>query len=430
MTVTITDPVPPPSPVQCDPKMNGTQTSVTLNDGVAQPSLAANCQPASASCAWVVKIGTTQITIPGVSACNSSPDFSGQQPGTYNIYLTASAPNYVTYTTTNPLSVIIPAKTTRDVVTSKDVKVTDNQLDVLLVVDDSNSMLKDNQKLAAKLQGFVGDLSAAGFDWQMCVTVTHAQQLAANNPTLYWGASRYWVGNTGAAPFILKSGASNISKIFTDTINEIGAGWSGTDDERAIKAAWWHLWNGDVRYSDSSGCYRKDAGLAVIVLSDEDERSVGGDQSQQFYAGEYKPLDQDDQPQTYVKFVKEVFGTTKRFSVNSIIVQPGDSACMQSQDSEGSKSHFGYKYNELSQLTSGGTGSICASDFGGNLKYFKDQIVKDMASLPLECTPKGDVKVTLTPNMTVTTRVENGSVYFTPKIPAGTMVKAEYKCAL
>jgi hypothetical protein len=102
---------------------------------------------------------------------------------------------------------------------------------------------------------------------------------------------------------------------------------------------------------------------------------------------------------------------------------------MQAQDSEGSKSHFGYKYNELSTLTGGGVGSICESDFSGHLKYFKDQIIKDMASLPLECAPiGGKVTVTVDPAFTTSTRVENMTLFFDPKIPAGRTIKAEYQC--
>jgi len=314
--------------------------------------------------------------------------------------------------------------------TRKSVGPQDNQLDITLIIDDSNSMLLDNQKLATRLQGFVNDLSSAGLDWQMCVTLTNAQQLTSGNPTLYWGASRNWVGLGGQAPYILKSGTANIYQIFQDTINQIGAGWAGTDDERAIKAAWWHLWNGDPKSADSSGCYRKDAGLAVLIVSDEDERSIGGDISQQYYSGEYKALDSDDQPQNYLNYVRQVFGTSKRFTVNSIIVKPGDSSCMAQQDAAGSKSHYGKLYNQLSTLTGGGVGSICSSDFSTPLKYFKDQISKGMSSLPLNCTPVGTVKTTYSPNFSTTTHVENNVLYFSPNVPVGYTIQAQYQCPI
>jgi hypothetical protein len=426
LTVTITGSSSAQS-VMCDPKINGSLTNFTYSS--SNPQIAANCQPADAACSWTVTKDSSPVTLTGLSTCTATPDLSNQNPGTYLVYLTATKASYTTYTSTQPLTIVIPNRPYRTVTTTKVVTPQDNQLDVQLIVDNSKSMLADNQKLASRLQGFVTDLSTAGFDWQMCVTVTSAQQLSSSDPTLYWGASRFWSGVAGTTPYILKPSQPNTYQVFQDTINQIGAGWANTDDERGIKAAYWHLWNGDVRESDASGCYRKDAGLATIIISDEDERSVGGDLSQQYYAGEYKALESDDMPQTYVDYVKEVFGATKRFTVNSIIVRPGDTACMSVQDAEGSKSHYGYKYNELAALTGGSAGSICEADYSNNLRYFKDQIVKDMASLPLECSPVGNnVKVTFDPAFSTVTRVENGTLYFNPKVPVGRTIKAEYQC--
>jgi hypothetical protein len=432
LLVTITNGTTPPvQTVSCSPRLNGGMTAVTLTPGAGNPTVAANCNPADASCQWTVSVGGGTVMIPGLSGCSATPDFSAQNPGVYSISLTATKSGYNTYLTSSPMTVTIPPKTAKNVTTTKTVTAQDNQLDVTLVIDDSNSMLADNQKLAARLQNFVNDLTAAGFDWQMCATVTRAQQLTANDPNLYWGASRFWIGVGGTTPWILKKGTANVNKIFADTIQDIGAGWLGSDDERGIKAAWWHLWNGDVNYADPSGCYRREAGLATIIISDEDERSIGGDWSQYYYPGEYKDLEEDDLPIHYYGLIREVFGPQKRFSVNSIIVRPGDNACMAAQDAAGSKSHYGYKYNELALMAGGSSGSICDADYAVNLKTFKDRIVQEMGSLPLECAPvDGKVTVTLTPNMNVTTRVEGSTLYFTPKIPAGTTIKADYQCPL
>jgi hypothetical protein len=69
----------------------------------------------------------------------------------------------------------------------------------------------------------------------------------------------------------MKAGAADPYSIFTSTIAAIGAGWAGTDDERAIRAAWQH-----VDYAEYNNCYRPDASIAMIAISDEDERSIGG----------------------------------------------------------------------------------------------------------------------------------------------------------
>lgn len=328
----------------------------------------------------------------------------------------------------DPNSVVTP-KSVHNVHSTQTVNAANTKLDILLVLDDSNSMLTDNQKLAAKMSTFVGNLSNSSIDWQMCVTTTSMRTINNNS---YWGASVQWSNYTpanGIPAWVLKAGTTNLSTIFNNTVNTIGAGWANTDDERGIKAAWWHTYNGDLNYNSNSGCYRSDAALAVIIISDEDERSVGGDSSQVTYSGELQPLDNDDLPATYVNYVKEVFGANKRFTVNSIIVKPNDITCKAEQDSGGSISHYGYKYAELSNLTGGGIGSICASDFNTNLTLFTNKITSSLSSITLECAPVDGIKVLISPSMgNVQTSVEGNRLNFNPVVPEGHSITLDYQC--
>ena len=411
--------------VNCAPRLNGTFVSVTIPTSGTNPTVTSGCDPSNASLTWnAVKDGVI-TTLPGLAGPSSVPQFIQSGSGTYLLYLSASAPGYNSYVSPFPLEVSISNgdPIIKHVTFTKNVNISDNKVDILLVVDDSNSMLPDNQKLAQKLQGFVGDLTSSGLDWQMCATVTRAQTI---NGTAYWGASKNWVGYLGSPAWIMKLGATNPYAIFTDTINSIGAGWAGTDDERAIKAAY-----SSFDYAAYNNCYRADASLAVIVLSDEDERSIGGNMAIQYYYQEWKVLEPEDYPQALVNKVKQQFGAQKPFSVNSIIVKPGDTACMAEQDAGGSKSHYGYKYAELSQLTQGYTGSICDADFSQSLYYFKDKIKQSLSSIPLDCAPIGPVDVLITPAMGgVTSQVVNNTLVFTPAIPAGRTVTIDYDCPM
>jgi hypothetical protein len=411
--------------LNCLPRLNGTQVAVTIPTSGTNPTVTSGCNPSTVTHTWTVTKAGATITLPGLAGSSSVPNFIGTGLGTYFLTLTASAPGYNTYVSPYQLEVTVsngnPA--IRHVTFTKNVNVTDNKVDILLVVDDSNSMLPENQRLAQKLQGFVNDLTASGLDWQMCGTVTRAQTI---NGTAYWGASKNWVGYIGSPAWILKLGAANPYAIFTDTINAIGAGWAGTDDERAIKAAYT-----SVDYAAYNNCYRADASLAVIVLSDEDERSIGGNMALQYYYQEWKALEAEDYPQAFVNKVKQKFGANKPFSVNSIIVKPGDTACMAAQDAGGAKSHYGYKYAELSQLTQGYVGSICDADYSQSLYYFKDKIKQSLSSIALECAPVGAVNVVITPAMGgVTSQVVNNTLVFTPAIPAGRTVTIGYDCPM
>ncbi len=413
--------------LNCAPRLNSTLVSVSIATNGINPTLTSDCNPSSATNVWTVFRNGQPVTIAGIGGASSVPDFISAGVGTYQIYLTSTAPGYNSFVLADPLEVVVGPVIiqTRHVAYNKAVTVTNNEVDILLVVDDSNSMAPENTHLAQKLQGFVNDLGASNINWQMCVTVTRAQDVNGNG-VLYWGASRNWVNYLASPAWVLKLGATDPYSIFTRTISEIGAGWAGTDDERAIKAAFWH-----TEYSQYNSCYRPEASLSVIILSDEDERSVGGDSAQAYYSGELKPLEADDLPQSYVNKVKQKFGNDKRFSVNSIVVKPNDTTCMAAQDAGGAKSHYGYKYNELSQLTGGYTGSICAADYSQNLNYFKDRIVRDLSSVNLECAPVGNIAVNITPSMgAVGTQVVNNTLVFTPTIPAGRTVQVDYECPL
>nr|BFD61856.1 hypothetical protein BdHM001_05370 [Bdellovibrio sp. HM001]BFD65683.1 hypothetical protein HAGR004_07050 [Bdellovibrio sp. HAGR004] len=320
----------------------------------------------------------------------------------------------------------------RDVHYSNQVQATDNKLDIVLIVDDSNSMKPDNLKLAAKLSSFVNKLQASNIDWQMCATVTRALPVSATDSA--WGASIFWQ-NSATESYQLgmvlrKTSSSDLNSVFVHTMEYIDAGWKNSDDERAIKAAYHHVYNGDYNETPNNGCYRQDSAIAFIIISDEDERSIGGDASQQVYTGELKPLENEDKPQVFVDYVRQTFGADRRFTVNSIIVKPGDSACKQAQDTGSAKSHYGFKYAELSNLTGGGIGSICDSDYSTNLNLFIDKIKDSLSSIPLECTPIGAVNVTITPSIgVVESRIEGMNLIFSTPVPAGKTIDVTYQCA-
>lgn len=347
------------------------------------------------------------------------------------VKFSAPSASNVDSNTTDPSPTPSPTSL-RDVRYSNAVTPTDNKLDIILVVDDSNSMLPDNQKLATNLSGFVTKLQNSNIDWQMCATVTRALPISSTQTA--WGASIYWQDSdtpSSSLGMVLKKGTANLSTIFTKTINYINAGWIGSDDERGIKAAYHHVYNGDYRYQPNNGCYRSDSAIAYIIISDEDERSIAGDSSQQVYTDELKALENEDRPEVFVSYVRDTFGSSRRFTVNSIIVKPGDSDCKASQDAGGAKSHYGFKYAELSSMTSGGVGSICASDYSTNLNLFFDRIQESLSSVPLECSPyNGNLTVTITPSIgAVQSRIEGLNLIFSTPIPAGHTIDLQYQCA-
>lgn len=323
---------------------------------------------------------------------------------------------------------------TRDVTTNYTIKPRQNKVDILVIADNSSSMEVDNKKLGERLNTFVTALESAQIDWQMCLVVTSP---VAVNGTDYWGASIKWGSSTttdstyynDSQNWILKrKNGINLNSIFKYTLeNNLGVGGRLTNDERGIKSAYWHL-----SYKDYNKCYRSDAAFAQIYISDEDERSIGGRSSEKVYTGEYYPLEADDQPSQLVDLVKTKLGQDVQFRANAIIVKDKDQTCLDNQNTQPTKAHFGLTYQQLAGITGGGAGSICDTDYYNNLSFFNDVINDSLESMPIECNPvSNEVTTTFTPDRPGTTvTVQGQSLLFNPSVPSGTTVTASYKCSL
>lgn len=290
-----------------------------------------------------------------------------------------------------------------------------NQLDVIMIVDDSSSMGPDNTKLGQRMGGFISDLDALNVDYQVCITTTDIRP----RPDGFAGSPLKW---TGTGVYVMNSTTSNKSKVFTDTIAAIGSGYSS--DEQGIKALGLM-----IRDFKTSGCFRDKAALTTIMISDEDERSVAGNcalSSQQCVA-----MTSMNYPDTLISQVHSVFDATgfkKPFVWNSIITKPGDSACEAQQDAQSSPSFPGTKYKELSDKTGGYVGSICAADYSQNLSYIKNIVFNSLPGITLNCTPIGSPTVTFDRPVTTSTTLQGNVLKFTPAVPQGTTVTITYVC--
>ncbi|WP_413558263.1 hypothetical protein [Bdellovibrio sp. HCB209] len=307
------------------------------------------------------------------------------------------------------------------------VKAGNKQVDFLLVMDDSNSMLADLKKLAASMNAFMMSLESSQIDWQMCLTTTRA--LADSQGVYHWGMPLTWAQYSpavGTSPWVLKKGTADMHNIFNATVDSLQIGGGASGDERGIKSTYASFQN------VGSGCYRDGAAKSVILISDEDERSVGGDASKvkaKDNPTAYQPLEADDQPANLVALTKTVFGEDVRFTFNSIIVKPGDVTCEATQDLDTSPSHMGYVYNQLSTLTDGGVGSICEANFADNLNTFKDKIINSLSQISLECDPDQQTLSVAVDGQIITNYSVSGNVlHFAAPLTEGTKLDLSYDC--
>ena len=219
-------------------------------------------------------------------------------------------------------------------------------------------------------------------------------------------------------------------------------------DERAIYAVNRAIDRGHSQF------FQKDH-LAVVILSDEDERSQGGE-------GYEQQLEDYDLPETLVSKVKTQLGARKTLSVHPIIIRKEmitrnedgsitnrgeDVACFKEQNSQaGVKGYYGTVYEQLANpsdelkalggLVDGHTGSICAVDYGDQLEEMGSKIVTNSQIQKLPCQPEildDDLEVTFSPSLEFDVNFtvdENNFLTMDSAIPAGTIVNVKINCPL
>jgi hypothetical protein len=146
------------------------------------------------------------------------------------------------------------------------------------------------------------------------------------------------------------------------------------------------------------------------------------------------PLEQFDLPETFVGKFKAKY-PEKTLSVHSIIVKPGDAGCLTQQAAQGKyvRGVEGYSYARLSRMTDGKVGTICASDYGSQLRDIGYHLQGQVTSMPFACRPiNDDFTVTFNPEpaneVSVTADFQKLELKINSPLPPLTMIRLEYQC--
>ncbi|NQY99701.1 MAG: hypothetical protein HRT45_03410 [Bdellovibrionales bacterium] len=331
------------------------------------------------------------------------------------------------------------------------------QVDILFVTDNSGSMFAEQQEMANRFPSFLD--SIRGIDYQIAITTTdipssdNSQQTAANgNGTLWDGKFIAFPNGQKVLRNANDSNSVHNSNItyFEQTVqrpesaNCDNSNFQNcpSSDERAIYAV-----NRALDRSENSSFFRGNGHLAIVILSDEDERSTGGESaSSRTNNLKGKALESYDLPATLVQKAATAMGATKTMSVHSIIIQPGDTGCKNSQDAQGNQWVFGQYgdiYRELSSpnsalieagkagransiLMAGTNGSICSNNYTNELGEISDLL--NEVPLQIPCTPN-ELDVTTTPEIPgLTYQLDsNNRIVFSQDV-IGTVVDVRYTC--
>lgn len=261
-----------------------------------------------------------------------------------------------------------------------------DKVDIVIVMDNSGSMKVEQQNMASRFSHFISKLD--GLDWRLGIITTDVRSgtEAARDGKL--------VQFKNTNDFVLTSGmaTSYVEASFASTIQMTA---NGSGSEQGIAATSRLI----DRYQDAASennairsLMRADSVLSVIVVSDQNESGSKA-------VNDGKNL---------ISKIKAVFGNSKRFIFNSIVVKSGDAACKAIDGNEG----YGVKYEELSDLTGGIIGTVCAADYAGQLQNIGQATADLVKSLQLKCKPE-DTNQDGTPDVTITNNAGAAVTNFT-----------------
>lgn len=279
------------------------------------------------------------------------------------------------------------------------------KVDILFVIDNSGSMLEEQQKLGPALSSFIS--SIARIDWQIGITTSDV----SNGP---FGVKGSLVPMKGTATKILTKNVPNYGSVFQNTVyREEIVGCVDPNcpsaDERPLEAITQAV---GKRATDNAGFFRTGADLAVVVLTDEDEQSTGSGTT----------------GQDVVNAVKNAFGANKTFTGFGILVKPGDTACYNAQRAANGAGTYGTFAAAFATLTKGLTGSICDADYGPTLSSIGTRVREMVRTITLKQMPNPDtIQLRIRPyDPNLQWTIDGQTITFTTPPKAGTKIDVMY----
>lgn len=308
-----------------------------------------------------------------------------------------------------------------------------DKADILFVIDNSGSMSFEQREMANRFNGFLNVISR--LDYRIGIITTDVSASPDNDPRPINGNGAFQDGNLiefvnysnqKSGHTFLTPDISNRVDLFQNTIQRretavceqsLKAGNSTINtcpsgDERAIYSL--------NLFLDNDGLTREGAPLSVIIVSDENERSSGT------MSGMYA-LQDYDYPATFINRFNEKYQNSKLLKVHSIVTDNSTCASIQSNQGYGVMGYVGTYYKTLSNLTKGIIGTVCATDYTGQLTSIGQEILKDVPITNIACQNPVDFKITNLP-AGVTYRIEGKKVYFDGQVSPGSTIQMSYGC--
>jgi hypothetical protein len=248
----------------------------------------------------------------------------------------------------------------------------ESKVDVLFVVDNSGSMMEEQQSLGANFAAFLSAATTAGVDYRIGVTTTGLDTSPGGWSVCPGGADGGENGRlfpvTGNTPRVITRSTPNAASVFA-TNTQVGVcHWNEQGLEGAYRALSSPLLHAvdDPRTpqpNDGNGEFlRPEARLAIIFVTDEDDFS---NQQVSFYETYFRAL-KDNEP--------------SKLSISAIAGPQDLSTCSTASSS-------GTRYIQLARATGGVVESICTPNWAESLKKLSSTTFGPKRIFPLTHLP-------------------------------------------
>ena len=195
------------------------------------------------------------------------------------------------------------------------------EVDILMVIDNSGSM-NDNHTNLGQRFGDLFNNNLQRVDWQMAFISTCFKE----------NDSFYNLKGISGNHQIISSQLEDPESVFRSTISsKQGGGCSLTEFKGVLNVI-------NSPGSHPEGFFRKDALLAIVIVTDDTDTT------------DVTALD-------IITAARDTFGQSKQFTTYGLIVEPGGVMCDNREPA------VNYKVADLAHRTGGITGSICAEDY-------------------------------------------------------------------
>ncbi|MCB0412486.1 MAG: hypothetical protein KDD22_08170, partial [Bdellovibrionales bacterium] len=286
------------------------------------------------------------------------------------------------------------------------------------------------------LNGMVTKLENSGASWQMCYTTTHVALNPEAGQVMTWKKTNASNKVVSTNLKVLSNNTANKENLFLTTMGNMAVGKriDGSGAEQGIAAT-----RIAIDRSDNKDCFRDDAAIAAIYMTDEDEASCGGRCKNKAdepdlathpvskYKEGYIALSNYNQFDKLLARLQEKW-SKKAFTGHAIVIKPGDKDCWKAQDSQ-DVAFYGKEYNKLRAASGGILGDICASSYASQLNKIATRIVESTSSVTLRCTPSADPTVVVTPSPgTLNISYSGNKIFFDPALESGDQVTVTYRC--